>query len=174
MSSTELSTEDKLEGSIVNVIYVDASGTDPSRTVLALATKDDLSVTIDESTESFDKAIRRRTERIRTANEIDIEVSQAVSTDHSGLQKVGLVDSDGKLVFDDESRDLGSDEYIELAYSSSEIDYTTDPGPADFAQVHRAGDVEIMAGDIDPSSTPPTISFTVMVEGDLELDASAL
>ena len=174
MSTTDTSTETEITGSIVNVIYVDDSGTDPTRTVLALCTKDDLGITIDESTESFDPANVRRTQRYRTNNQIDIEVSSAISTDLADLQKIGLVDDSGNIDFTDESRDLGTDEYIEIGYSDAELDYSTDPGPSDYEMTHRASDVEIMAGDIDPSAVPPTVSFTVMVEGELTIDADAL
>lgn len=174
MSTTDTSTETEITGSIVNIIHVDDGGTDPTRTVLALATKDDLGITIDESTESFDPANVRRTERYRTNNQIDIEVSSAISTDLADLQKIGLVDDTGAIDFSDDSRDLGSDEYIEIGYSDAELDYSTDPGPADYEMTHRASDVEIMAGDIDPSAVPPTVSFTVMVEGELIVDADAL
>jgi len=174
MSTTDTSTKTEISGSVVNVIHVDNSGTDPVRTVLALATKDDLSISIDESTESFDPANVRRTERYRTNNEIDIDVSSAISTDLADLQLIGLVDTNGNIDFSDASRDLGVDEYIEIGYSDAELDYSTDPGPAEFEMLHRASDVEIMAGDIDPSSVPPTVDFTVMVEGELTVDAGAL
>jgi len=174
MSTTDTSTETEITGSIVNVIHVDNSGTDPTRTVLALATKDDLGVTIDESTESFDPANVRRTQRYRTNNEIDIEVSSAISTDLADLQKIGIVDDSGAIDFSEGSRDLGSEKYIEIAYSDAELDYSNDPGPSDYEMTHRASDVEIMAGDIDPSAVPPTVSFTVMVEGTLTVDAGAL
>lgn len=174
MSTTDLSTETEVSGSIVNVILVDDSGTDSVRTVLALATKGDLSVTIDESTESFDLAAQRRTERYRTNNEIDIDVSKAISTDQGALESLGLVDTNGAIDFSDASRQLGADQYLEIGYSNDELDYSTDPGPADFELLHRASDVEIMAGDIDPSGTPPTISFTAMVHGDLVFAAGAL
>ena len=174
MSTTDTSTEDEITGSIVNVIHVDDSGTDPTRTVLALATKDDLGITIDESTESFDPANVRRTQRYRTNNQIDIEVSSAVSTDLADLQLIGLVDDSGAIDFSEEARDLGTDQYIEIGYSDAELDYSTDPGPADFELLHRASDVEIMAGDIDPSGTPPTVSFTAMVHGDLVFAAETL
>lgn len=174
MATTDTSTEDEVQGSIVNVILVDNSGTDPVRTVLALTTKGDLSVSISESTESFDLAAQRRTERYRTNNEIDIEVSKAISTDQAALEDLGLVDADGAIDFSDASRELGADKFLEIGYSDDELDYSTDPGPADFELLHRASDVEIMAGDIDPSGTPPTISFTAMVHGDLEFAAGAL
>ena len=174
MSTTETSTEDEVNGSIVNVILLDDSGTDPARTVLALATKGDLSVSIDESTESFNPAQQRRTERYRTNNEIDIEVTKAISTDQQALQDLGLIDDSGAIDFSDSSRELGTDQYLEVGYSNDELDYSTDPGPADFELLHRASDVEIMAGDIDPSGTPPTISFTAMIHGDLTFAADAL
>jgi len=176
MSTTDLSDDEnsKVSGSIVNVIHVDNSGTDPQRTVVALATKDDLSITLDESTEDFDPAVQRRTERIRTNNQIDIEVSQALSTEQDALEKLGITDGSGKLTFTNDGRELGSDVYLEIAYSDDELDYSTDPGPTDFELVHRAADVEIMVDDIDPSETPPTIGFTAMVEGDFTVNASAL
>jgi len=174
MSTTDTSTEDEVEGSVVNVIYVDNSGSEVVRTVLALATKDDLSISIDEGTESFDPANVRRTQRHRTNNEIDIEVASALSTDLADLQLIGLVDDSGAITFDTDDRELGADEYLEIAYSADDLDYSDDPGPADFEMVHRASDVEIVAGDIDPSSVPPTVSFTAMVEGELTVDADTL
>lgn len=174
MATTDLSSETEVAGQIVDVIHVDNSGTDPVRTVLALATKDDLSVSFDESTEAFDKAIQRRTERFRTSNEVDVEITQGISTDLDALETIGIVDADGVIDFSDASRDLGSDEYIELGFHSDELDYETDPGPTDYDQAHRLHDVETMLGDIDPSATPPTVSFTVMVEGDYDMDAAAL
>lgn len=173
MATTDTSTEDEVEGSIVNIMHVDNSGTEPVRTVLALATKDDVSISIDEGSESFDPANVRRTQRYRTTNEIDIEVTSALSTDLADLQLIGLVDDSGAITFDSADRDLPAEEYLEIGYSDSELDYSTDPAPADFEMVHRAGDVKIMAGDIDPSSVPPTVSFTAMVEGELIVDAAA-
>lgn len=174
MSTTDTTTDDEVTGSIVDVIHVDASGTDPVRTVLALATKDDVSVTIDESTEDFNPGSVRRTRRYRTNNQIDIEVTQAISTDLDALDTVGLVDSDGDITFADDDRKWGSDEYLEIGYNNGELDYSTDPGPDDYEMLHRASDIEIMAGDIDPSETPPTVGFVAMVEGTLTVDADAL
>jgi len=68
MATTDLSTETEVEGSIVNVIHVDNSGTDPARTVLALATKEDTSISIDEDDDDFDTGAERRTRRYRTNN----------------------------------------------------------------------------------------------------------
>lgn len=174
MSTTETSTTDEVEGSIVNVIHVDNSGTDPVRTVLALATKDDLSITVDEDSEDFNPAAERRTRRYRTNNTVDIEVSKAISTDQAALETLGLVDENGALDFSSSSRDLPSEEYIEIGYNADELDYSSDPGPADYELLHRASDVEIMAGDIDPSETPPTVSFTVMVDGELTFAATTI
>lgn len=174
MSTTDESTTDKVEGSIVDVIHVDNSGTDPVRTVLAVATKGDLGITIDESTESFDPGNKRRTERFRTANQVDVEVTQAIATDTDALSTVGIVDSNGNLSFAPADRDWGADEYLELGYNDGELDYSTDPGPSEYELVNRFADCEVMAGDVDPSATPPTVSFTVMVEGDVTIDASAL
>jgi len=174
MATTDPTTETELSGQIVNVIYTDASDTDPERTVLALATKDDLSVGVDETTEDFDTAIRRRTKRNRTNNSIDLEVTQAISTDLEALETVGIVDADGTIDFSDANRDLGDDEYIELGFSDDELDYETDPGPTDFDAMHRLHDVETMLDGIDPSAVPPTVSLVFMVEGDYDMDAGAL
>ncbi|PHQ43945.1 hypothetical protein Z052_02050 [Halorubrum sp. C191] len=144
------------------------------RTVLALATKDDLSVSIDEGTDSFDPANARRTQRYRTNNQIDIEVTQALSTDQSALNLLGIVDDSGALDFSSDARELGSDAYLEIAYSSDELDYSNDPGPSEFELVHRASDVEVLVNDIDPSTTPPTIAFTAMVEGDFIVNAASI
>jgi hypothetical protein len=176
MATTDPSTETEIAGQLVDVIHVDNSGTDPVRTVLALATKDDLSVSFDEGTESFDVAIERRTKRFRTSNQIDVEITKAISTDLSALDTLGVVDSSnsGAIDFSDASRELGTDVYIELGFHADELDYTTDPGPTDYDQTHRLSDVETMLNDIDPSAVPPTVALTLMVEGDYEMDAAAL
>lgn len=177
MATTDLSTETEVSGQLVDVIHVDNSGVDPVRTVLALATKDDLSVSFDEGTESFDTAVQRRTKRFRTSNQIDVEVTQAISTDLAALDTLGLVDSSANgspIDFSDASRELGTDAYIELGFHADELDYSTDPGPTDYDQMHRLSDVETMLNDIDPSAVPPTLAFTIMVEGDYEMDAAAL
>lgn len=176
MATTDPSTETELSGQLVDVIHVDNSGTDPERTVLALATKDDLSVGVDESTEDFDTAIERRTRRNRTSNTIDIEVTQAISTDLAALDTLGVVDTEneGALDFSDAARDLGTDAYLELGFHADELDYSTDPGPSDYDQLHRADDVETMLDGIDPSAVPPTVSLVFMIEGEYKMDASAL
>jgi len=174
MSTTDESTTDSLEGSIVNVMHVDNSGTDPIRTVLALADKDNLSMPIDENDEDFDPASKRRTKRFRTNNTITVEVTSAIATDLDALETVGIVDSDGVVSFDPADRDWGSDYHLELGYSNSEMDYSNDPGPADFDLVHRGDDIKVVAGDVDPSTTPIEASMTFWIEGDLDLDADAL
>lgn len=174
MSTTDTSTDEEVEGSVVNLIHVDNSGTDPTRTVLALANRDDLSITIDESDEDFNPAKDRRTRRYRTTNTVTVEATSAISTDQDALNTVGVVDENGKLVFDTDNREWGTDYYLEVAYTDDELDYSTDPGPTDFDLVHRFGDIEVSVGDIDASSVPPTVGLTFMVEGEVHIAAEAL
>lgn len=159
MSTT---ADNEVEGSIVHVIHVDESTTEPTRTVLALATKDDLSLSIDESNESFDPAAQRRTRRYRTNNTADLEVASAIDVDMEAMELVGLVDSNGTITFDSGARRISSDddEYVEIAYFSAE-----NSNYADAELVHRLEDVEATSPEVDPSATPPLLSWTWWIEG---------
>ncbi|GAB3669557.1 hypothetical protein [Halopiger thermotolerans] len=160
----------EVEGSVVSVVHCDESGTDPVRTVLGLCTKDDLSVTIDESNEDFNPGSERRTRRFRTDNTIDVEVVSAIAPDLEALSKIGVVDSDGKITFDKSDREVNGDEYIEIAYFADEPDFSTADIPADSELLHRFADCELTSPEVDPSSTPPTASWTWWVEGDAWID----
>lgn len=166
----DITNELEVEGSIVAVIHTDESGTEPVRTVLGLATKDDLSVEVDEDSEDFNPATRRRTSRIRTNNTIDIEVSSAIAPDLEALELIGLSDADGKVTFDSSARKTNGDELIEIAYFDSEPDFETVDVVADSELLHRAEDCELTSPEIAPSETPPTASWTWWVEGDFWVD----
>lgn len=161
MSTT---TDTEVEGSIVHVIHVDDTDTEPVRTVLALATKDDLDISIDEDDEDFDLASERRTRRYRTNNTVDLEVTSVIDVDMEAAELVGIVDAEGKLDFSKEARKIDGDEYVEIAYFDSEnADYI------DAELVHRFEDLELTGPEVNPSETPPLLSWTWMVEGDVHL-----
>lgn len=168
----DLTNETEVEGSLVAIIHVDESTTEPTRTVLALTTKDDLSIPIEEENEDFNLGIKRRNKRIRTSNTIDIEVTTAMATDLSALEQLGIVDSDGKILFDSEGRQLGTDQYLEVAYFADEPDFSSVTLPADAELTHRGADVEIANPEVDPSATPPTVSLVAWVHGDFWLNYS--
>lgn len=161
-------TDAEVEGSIVHIIHAvwDDTNSVYDRTVLALATKDDLSISVDESDESLDLASERRTRRYRTNNTVDLEVSSAIDVDMEAAELIGIVDADGRLTFDSSSRKVGfgTDEHIEVAYYNTE---STDILDAEL--VHRFSDCKLTNPEIDPSSTPPLLSWTWMVEGDAHL-----
>jgi hypothetical protein len=166
MSTTTSDTE--VEGSIVHVIHTTYNDTDSTyeRTVLALATKDDLSLAVDEDDEDIALAAERRTRRYRTRNTIDLEVASVIDVDMEAAEAVGIVDADGKLDFTKANRriDSSDDEYIEIAYFSDE---STDIVDAEL--VHRFEDLELTSPEIDPSATPPLLSWTWWVEGTVHL-----
>lgn len=166
----DITNDLEVEGSIVSVIHCDESGTDPVRTVLGLCTKDDLSVSVDESDDSFDPGSQRRTKRIRTSNTIDVEVASAIAPDLEALELIGVADADGKITFDSSDRKTGEDEYLEVAYFADEPDFDAVDIPADAELLHRFHDCEVTSPEIDPSSTPPTASWTTWVEGDAWID----
>ncbi|WP_323192418.1 hypothetical protein [Halostella sp. PRR32] len=170
MATNQKSQENEVEGSIVHVIHVDDSGTDPVRTVLALATKDDISVTIDEDNEDFNAAAERRTRRYRTNGTADLEVASAIDVDMEAMKLAGLVDSNGDVTFDTTDRRIEApDEYVEIAYFRDEAqDY------ANAELVHRFHDVEATSPEVDPSATPPLLSWTWWVESTIEFNADAL
>lgn len=168
----DITNQTEVEGSMVAIVHTDESGTDPVRTVLALTTKDDLSIPIEEENEDFNPSAIRRTKRIRTSNTIDVEVATAFAPDLEALSLVGIADSDGKVTFDSSVRRLGEDIYLEVAYFADEPDFSAVDIVADAELVHRAADVEIANPEVDPSATPPTCSFVAWVEGDFWLSYS--
>ncbi|QCW03570.1 hypothetical protein [Natrinema pallidum] len=171
MSITETNNT-KVTGSIVAVIHVDESGTDPERTVLALATKDDLSTPISEDNDDFNPGSKRTTQRIRTNHTIDLEVTSALAPDLETLELVGIVDTDGKVTFDKSAREINEadDQYVELAYFDYEPDFSTVDVVADSELLSRFADLELTSPEVDPSSTPPQVSWTWWVEGGYWID----
>ena len=163
MSTRNFSNDTEVSGELIHVMHVDESGTDPVRTVLALAGKDDLSLSADEDTEDFNPAAERRTRRYRTTNTGDFELSSVMAADMEALELIGLVDaSDGSLTFDNDSRQLkpADNEFIEISYHDTEAE-----AYADAQLVHRLEDVETMSPEVSMSDTPPVTSFTMMVHG---------
>jgi hypothetical protein len=169
----DITNDIEVEGSMVAIVHCDESATEPTRTVLGLTTKDDLSIPIEEENEDYSKSYQRRTERIRTSNTIDMEVTSAMAPDLESLELIGLVDSDGKLSFDSELRQLGPDVYLELHYFADEPDFSTVTLPDDAELSHRGGDVEIANPEVDPSATPPTCAFVAWIEGDFWINYTA-
>lgn len=166
----------KVEGSVAAVIHLTYNDTDLvwERTVLALTTKDDLSATVDEDDESIDLSTRRRTQRHRTNNTVDVEVTSAVAPDVEVLTLVGVVDADGNLETGTAARtvDSADDEYIELAYFDYEPDFGAVDVVADSELLHRFADCELTSPEIDPSETPITASWTWWVDGTFTVNAT--
>jgi hypothetical protein len=170
MATNTSTTDAEVEGSIVHVIHIDNTGTDPVRTVLALATKDDLSISVDEDSEDFNPAAERRTRRYRTNGTADLEVTSVIDVDMEALELIGLTDSNGDVTFDTADRRIESpDYYIELAYFTDE-----GQGYSNAELIHRFEDLELTSPEIDPSETPPVTSWTWWIEGAIEFNAGAL
>ena len=161
----EQTNDVEVEGSLAHLIHVDDSGEDPVRTLLALTAREELNLTTDENDESFEPAHERRTRRYRLHNTADLEVGSAIDADLEAFELVGLVDSDGAMTFDTESRRLRpeDDEYIELAYGTAE-------GFAfgDAELVHRFEDVELVNPEVDMGSVPPLVSWTWWIHGAIQ------
>lgn len=159
-------TNDEVTGSIIHVLHVDESGLDPVRTLLALVTKEDLNLTIEDESEDFNPAAERRTRRIRTNNTVDLEAATPFAADMSAMELIGFVDANGQLATDPETRRLRPEdnEYIEIAYQTTEgATY------ADAELVHRFEDVEFTSPEVDLSASPPITSFTAWVHGNVYL-----
>lgn len=172
----DITSDLEVEGSNVLVFHADDSGTDPEYTGLALAEKDDLSIPIDESDEEFDPAAGRRTRRYRTNNTVDAEVSSAIATDLSALEKIGVAVEDDEgmaITFKTEDRRIGygNDEWVGFAYFKDDVLKRLKTGDGvdvieDSELCHRLDDLELTSPEIDPSGSPPTVSWTWWVEGD--------
>ena len=171
MPTDETTQATEVEGSVVYVIHVDESETEPVRTAISLLTKDDLDFSVDEDEEDLELAAERRTRRYRTNNTVDLEVGSPIDIDMEAAELVGIADADddGRLTFGTEQRRLRpeDDEYIEIAYFNEEgLDYS------DAELVHRFEDVEAINPEIDMSETPPVLGWTWIVHGDIWLDYS--
>lgn len=172
----ETTSDAEVEGPLVYVIHAVWNDTDVAydRTVLSLCTKDDLSFSVDEDDESVELSSERRSRRYRTHNTADLEVASVLDVDMEAAELIGVVDSDGSVTFDSDARRITADgdqeEHIELAYATEEG--LTDILNAEL--VHRFSDLELTSPEIDPSATPPLLSWTWWVEGDIQLayDAS--
>lgn len=173
----------EVEASIVGVFIAtwDDTNSEYTRDFLGLTNKDDLSVTIDESTEDFTPSGERRTRRYRTNNEITFEVTQAADKDFAASIEAGLVQDGTDGVRWDPSTDSrrfgfesSNPSGIEFGMFKDDIGKKIDDGSldvvADSEVLHRFEGVKIMSGDIDPSATPETISFEGMVEGAFWVD----
>jgi len=182
--TVDSTTDGEVEGSTVLVMHATWNETDSSydRTVLALADKDDTSVTVDENEETWSPSGEKRERSYITGESIEIEVATALATDLTGLEEVGIADtsaSDG-IEFDNstDARRIGfsdsnpaaiefglfKDDQLENAKSDN-LDAI-----ADSEILKRFEGVKIRAGDVDTSSTPVTASFTGKVEGTYYLD----
>lgn len=171
----DVTTDVEVEGSVVAVVHVDNTGTSPVRTVLALASKGDLAVTIEEESADFSPGSDRRTRRYRTNNQITIEVASAMATTLEALELIGIVDSNGEVTFGTADREIDSpDHYIEVAYFSDEPDFATVDMVTDSELLHRFEDLELANPEVDPSETPPLASWVWWVEGSMWFDAPAL
>jgi len=182
--TVSVTTDMEVEGSTVLVFHATWNSTDSAydRKALALVNKDDLSVTIDEDTEDFNPGGERRTRTYRTNNTVEFEATTALANDLSALEDIGIADSgatDGVAAdFSTENRRIGfSDtdpDALEFGFFKDEQLQNAKDGNldaiADSEILMRGEGVKIMAGDVDPSATPVTASFSGMIEGTYYFD----
>lgn len=176
----DITNDLEVEGNNLLIILASWNDTDATydRTVFALASKEDVSIPVDESSSDFTPGRERRTRRYRTSETVDVEVSSAISVDLDVLTQVGIAeeDTDGvKYTSDSTARRIGyaDDEHIEIAYFKDDVkesDIGTVDLVADSEICHRFSDVKTASPEFDPSSTPPTASWTFWVEGDFYID----
>jgi len=177
MSTVNRTNDTEVENSQVAIILADETGTDPTRKVLALATKDDLTTAFDESSEDFTPGAERQTRQYRTTQTFTVEVSSALAADLEAMTEIGLaVDGDSGVEFSTKTADrrigFGEDKFVEIAYLADELpsDLSTFDVVADTELLHRFGDCKLMNPEIDPSSTPPMASWEWAVEGEKYID----
>ncbi len=153
----------EVEGSIVHVVHVDESGAEPEKTALALTTDDGVGeLDIDEDEESINLSSVRRTRRYRTHNEPTLEVESLIAADMDAAELLGIVDEEGALDFSNDARRFGEDEYLH-------IEYFNDEGATEPELIHRFGEVETVNPSIDPSETPPLMSWDMWIHGEIIL-----
>ena len=178
MSTVNRTNNTEVENSQVAIILADETGTDPTRTVLALASKDDLSTAFDESTEDFTPGAERQTRQYRTSQTFTVEVSSALAADLEAMTEIGLASDSGtdgiefSTSTDDRRIGFGEEKYVEIAYLADELpsDLSTFDVVADTELLHRFGDCKLMNPEVDPSSTPPMASWEWAVEGEKYID----
>ena len=171
MPTEETTQNREVEGSLVYVIHAAWNDTDSEydRTAIALLTKDDLNLSIEEEEEELNLASERRTRRYRTHNTATLEVSSPIDVDMEALDLVGIVDSsdDGRLTFGTGSRTIDPEEgeFIEMAYFNEEN------LPLEDAElIHRFEKCEAMNPELDIAETPPIMAWEWIVHGDIWLD----
>ena len=167
-------TETEVTAKQVAVVHAmwDDTNSEYTRTILALASKDDLTVTDESEDTDFTPSAEYSTRRYATSGTIDLEISSAVATDLSALELLGIVDSDGKYIKSGPERRVGfgEDEHLEFAYFNFEPDYANVDIVADSELLNRFGDVKIQNPEFDPSEAPLTVSFEGWVEGEVWMD----
>lgn len=168
MPTDEVTETQEVIGSVAYLIHVDDSGEDPVRTAVSLSTKDDLDFSMEEDEETLDLSAERRTRRYRTNNTADLEVGQPYDVNLEAAALFGVVDveDNGRITSGTGARRLRpeDDEYIEIAFFDEEgQDF------ADAELVHRFEDVETYNIELALGETPPIMSWTFMVHGDVYL-----
>lgn len=153
----------------VSIILAEEDGSGGlNRTVIGLGSKDDMTTTVDNEDTDFTPADTYRTRRYDVSGTMDIEFMMAIAKDLSGLETLGLVDSDGKLIDAGTERRIGFGDgrHLEWAFWNFEPDYETVDIEADSELLNRFNDVKLVAPEFDPSESPYTVSMTGWVEGD--------
>ncbi|WP_237713311.1 hypothetical protein [Halococcus hamelinensis] len=130
--------------------------------------KDDLTTTIDNEDTDFTPGDEYQTRRYDVSGTMDLEFSMAIAKDLSGLEALGMVDSDGKMITSGTEKwiGFGEDRHLEWAYWSGEPDYENADIVADSEILNRFSDVKLVAPEFDPSESPYSVSMTGWVEGD--------
>ena len=148
----------EVRGDLVHVVHVDSSG---NRQLLALCTRDGIEVSTDEDENDVSLGAERRSRRYRTHNAPTLDVESLIAVDTSAAERVGLVNADGSLSFDNADRRL-EDGSILIEYYDGEDDVGQEFG-------HRFDDVEAIDVEIDAGNNPPILSWSWAIHGPMWL-----
>ena len=172
--ATDSTTETEVTAKQVAIVYATWNDTDSSydRTILALASKDDLTITDEAEDTDFTPSAEYSTRRYATSGTMDLEISSAVATDLSALEMLGIVDSEGKYIKSGPERRIGfgEDEHLEFAYFNFEPDYANVDIVADSELLNRFSNLKVQNPEFDPSEAPLTVSLECWVEGEVWMD----
>jgi len=174
-----VTSDTEVEGSTLLIMHATWNETDTAydRTVLALADKDEVSITVDEDEETWSPSGEKRNRGYITGEDVEFEIGVVEAEDLSALDKLGIVDttaSDGvRFNNTPDARRIGFEDSNPAAiefglFKGDQLQNAKDDNLdaiADSELLKRCEGVKIRAGDSDLSSTPVLSSISARVEG---------
>jgi hypothetical protein len=182
--TVSVTTDTEVEGNTLLIMHATWNETDSKydRKVLALADKDEVTITVDDEEENWSPSGEKRNRGYITGEDVEFEIGVVEAEDLSALDELGIVDteaSDG-VKFNNSTADrrIGFSDSNPAAiefglFKDDQLQNAKDANLdaiADSELLKRCEGVKIRAGESDLSSTPVMSSISARVEGDYYYD----